>query len=67
MSLRSGWATVGIVLMIVWLAVSWLMGGIGPLGAATSDVKYEPTLSSLDKHPLPEWYDDAKLGIFIHW
>jgi alpha-L-fucosidase len=43
------------------------MGGIGSLGAATSDVKYEPTLSSLDKHPLPEWYDDAKLGIFIHW
>jgi alpha-L-fucosidase len=67
MSLRSGWATVGIVLVIVWLAVSWLMGGIGSLGAATSDVKYEPTLSSLDKHPLPEWYDDAKLGIFIHW
>jgi alpha-L-fucosidase len=28
---------------------------------------YEPTLESLDRHPLPEWYDDAKLGIFIHW
>ena len=28
---------------------------------------YEPTIESLDTHPLPAWYDDAKLGIFIHW
>ncbi len=28
---------------------------------------YEPTIESLNKHPLPQWYDDAKLGIFIHW
>jgi alpha-L-fucosidase len=24
-------------------------------------------LESLDKHPLPQWYAGAKLGIFIHW
>jgi len=28
---------------------------------------YEPNLESLKQHPLPEWYDNAKLGIFIHW
>ena len=28
---------------------------------------YEPNWESLRKHPLPDWYDDAKLGIFIHW
>jgi alpha-L-fucosidase len=28
---------------------------------------YEPTIESLDKHPLPRWYADAKLGIFVHW
>ncbi|MFC5863103.1 alpha-L-fucosidase [Acidicapsa dinghuensis] len=28
---------------------------------------YEPTIESLDSHPLPQWYADAKLGIFIHW
>jgi alpha-L-fucosidase len=28
---------------------------------------YQPTLESLDRHPLPDWYNDAKLGIFIHW
>jgi len=29
--------------------------------------RYQPTLESLNQHPLPEWYADAKLGIFIHW
>ena len=29
--------------------------------------RYEPTLSSLNSHPLPQWYADAKLGIFVHW
>jgi len=29
--------------------------------------KYEPTLESLRRHPLPAWYQDAKLGIFVHW
>ena len=26
-----------------------------------------PTLESLNQHPLPQWYADAKLGIFVHW
>lgn len=28
---------------------------------------YEPSWDSLDKRPLPEWYDQAKVGIFLHW
>lgn len=28
---------------------------------------YEPTADSLDTHPVPDWFDDAKFGIFIHW
>ncbi len=28
---------------------------------------YEPTRASLRAHAVPEWYEDAKLGIFIHW
>jgi alpha-L-fucosidase len=68
MRLRSRRAAVGVVLvMVVWLAGTWLMGGIRPFGAAASNLKYEATLASLDKHRLPKWYDDAKLGIFIHW
>lgn len=28
---------------------------------------YEPTLESLRRHRVPQWYEDAKFGIFIHW
>jgi len=28
---------------------------------------YAPTRQSLDTHPLPQWWHDAKFGIFIHW
>ncbi|KAF7277406.1 hypothetical protein GWI33_007650, partial [Rhynchophorus ferrugineus] len=28
---------------------------------------YQPTWESLDTRPLPEWFDKAKIGIFIHW
>lgn len=26
------------------------------------NTKYEPTWDSLDSRPLPQWYDDAKIG-----
>lgn len=38
-----------------------------PADFAQAPQKYEPTLESLNKHPLPQWYAGAKLGIFIHW
>ncbi len=28
---------------------------------------YEPKLASVKQHPLPNWYEDAKFGIFVHW
>jgi alpha-L-fucosidase len=28
---------------------------------------YQPTFESLDSHPVPLWFQDAKFGIFIHW
>jgi alpha-L-fucosidase len=34
---------------------------------AQATTTYAPTLDSLNSHPLPQWYADAKLGIFIHW
>ena len=27
----------------------------------------DTVLDTLNARPLPEWYDDAKFGIFIHW
>jgi hypothetical protein len=34
---------------------------------AAAPTHYEATLESLNRHPLPAWYADAKLGIFVHW
>lgn len=28
---------------------------------------YTPDWESLDSRPLPDWYDQSKFGIFIHW
>lgn len=30
-------------------------------------MSYQPTLESVKTHPMPNWYNDAKFGIFIHW
>jgi Alpha-L-fucosidase len=35
--------------------------------SAQPPTHYEATLESLNRHPLPQWYADAKLGIFVHW
>lgn len=28
---------------------------------------YKPEWESLDAHPVPEWYEDAKFGMFVDW
>lgn len=28
---------------------------------------YTPDWDDLDTRPLPQWYDSAKIGIFLHW
>ncbi len=28
---------------------------------------YQPTAASLRTHKVPQWFEDAKFGIFIHW
>ncbi|MHA1193323.1 MAG: alpha-L-fucosidase, partial [Promethearchaeota archaeon] len=30
-------------------------------------MKYEPTKQSIKQHEVPDWFNNAKLGIFIHW
>ena len=32
-----------------------------------SYARYEPNWPSIDSRPLPPWYDEAKIGIFLHW
>ena len=49
-------------LLVVALATCLL-----PAVSGAARKRYDPTWESLDTRPLPEWYDDAKFGIFIHW
>ena len=52
------------ILVILSLAV---------VGATRSDAaepvakRYEATWESIDSRPTPQWWSDAKFGIFIHW
>jgi alpha-L-fucosidase len=32
-----------------------------------SGQNYKPAWESLDKRPTPQWFEDSKFGIFIHW
>jgi len=34
---------------------------------STVRAQYAPNWASIDSRPLPSWYDEAKIGIFIHW
>ena len=30
-------------------------------------MSYQPTRASVQTHPVPSWFHNAKLGIFVHW
>lgn len=35
--------------------------------ASHAAARYTADWTSLDSRPLPTWYDEAKVGIFVHW
>ncbi|XP_065288997.1 tissue alpha-L-fucosidase-like [Dermacentor albipictus] len=43
------------------LIVCWALAGFSSAG------RYSPDWPSLDTRPLPSWFDEAKIGVFIHW
>ncbi len=47
--------------LLIWAALP-------SIGTSAADSgRYEPNWASLDRRPVPQWYQDAKFGIFIHW
>ena len=45
---------------------------LGPLLLTLSSVSllaenYEPTVESLQEYECPDWFRDAKFGIYLHW
>ncbi|KAL3935605.1 MAG: hypothetical protein SGARI_002908 [Bacillariaceae sp.] len=60
--------------MIVFSSVLFLPTLLLPLllllavsAAVSTAAAYDPTWESLDARELPQWYADAKIGIFLHW
>jgi alpha-L-fucosidase len=37
------------------------------MSTSSNTTKYEPTWESLQNYTVPDWYIDAKFGVFIHW
>ena len=33
----------------------------------SSSGRYQPDETSLNAHPVPQWFEDAKFGVFVHW
>lgn len=53
------------ILLAVMVA---LLGANSPdAPAQPAPSKFEPNWESIRKHQTPEWFHDAKFGIFIHW
>ena len=53
-----------------WSVIAYLLAccvAWRPANSQTPQKQYQPTEASLNTHPVPQWYRDAKLGIFIHW
>jgi alpha-L-fucosidase len=44
-----------------------LSSAFGQEGGPPKGDKYKPTWDSIDSHTVPQWFQDAKFGIFIHW
>src|SRR6476661_8016372 len=48
-------------------AVKVLAGAIPAAALAAKAAKFEPTFESLKQYRCPEWFRDAKFGIWAHW
>jgi alpha-L-fucosidase len=51
------------------VAAAAVAGGVfGAGGAQAAPRRYTPDWDSVDQHPpAPEWFQDAKFGIYFHW
>lgn len=49
------------------LSVSGLVAAAAARAQMPQPGKFYPVWQSLESHKVPAWYNDAKLGIFIHW
>ena len=58
------------VLAAVWLAVAWsgaCARGEEKVNCPIADGKFQGNVESLQQYQCPEWFRDAKFGIWAHW
>ena len=60
-------AVIVLVLTLFWFEKASITIHPFAISFGKGIVHYEPSWESLDSRPLPTWYDEAKIGIFIHW
>jgi len=60
---------IGMMIALLWFsAIIWLAPlGAGPRTALGAEGPCQPAWESLRKHRVPEWFLDAKFGIYTHW
>ncbi|MCD6287720.1 MAG: alpha-L-fucosidase, partial [Candidatus Hydrogenedentes bacterium] len=57
------------------ICISTLVAAMAILTCGTSmsssskwcDIEFKPTSASLEQYKVPQWYKDAKFGIYFHW
>jgi len=53
---------------MTFLLFLFITGILGTVTAQAQRQEYQPTFASLEKsNPVPEWFKDAKFGIYFHW
>lgn len=63
-SLRNMWL---LLVLVIFAGCSGLLNGNQIVEKGSTASRYEPTWPSLESRPLPSWYDESKVGIFVHW
>ena len=51
----------------ITLLLSSCTGGENQKAAGTTPIHFEGTVESLQQYECPEWFRDAKFGIYMHW
>ncbi|XP_029649350.1 alpha-L-fucosidase-like [Octopus sinensis] len=63
----SVWWPSSILFLVLLLSSTSLSWDVTAFRTGISSGPYKPDWQSLDTRPTPKWYDEAKIGIFLHW
>lgn len=67
MLMRMIFFVIGVTAISLWAAEAPKAGAAGAAAKPIASRQYEATWESLKRYTVPQWYLDAKFGIFIHW